>query len=47
MTEAAIIRARIAELSKMIADLQASLRILEIEKQLVALHHAKIGATVQ
>jgi hypothetical protein len=47
MTEATIIRARIAELTKMLADLQARLRIMEIEKQLFALQQAKEGATIQ
>ena len=31
----------------MLADLQARLRIIEIEKQLVAMLQAKEGATIQ
>jgi hypothetical protein len=38
MTERAIICARIAELKQMLADLQASLRRLEIEKAMAGLH---------
>ena len=38
MNEAEIIRARIIELKKMIANLQASLRNLEIEKAMAGLH---------
>lgn len=47
MTEAAIIRARIAELTRMLADLQARLRVIETEKQLIAMLQSKAGATIQ
>ena len=38
MTEAQIIRARIAELKKTLAELQAALRKMEIEKAMAGLH---------
>ncbi|UPK03048.1 hypothetical protein [Bradyrhizobium sp. 170] len=45
MTEAETIRARIAELKKKLADLQASLRNLEIEKAMAGLHRETEGGT--
>jgi hypothetical protein len=45
MTEAQIIRARIAELQRMLTALQASLRTLEIEKAMSGLHREIEGAT--
>lgn len=45
MTEDAIIRARIAELTKMLADLQARLRLLQIEKAMFSLHQKREAAT--
>ena len=46
MTEAQIIRARIAELEKMLADLRAALRKLEIGKAITALLNDQITRTI-
>ena len=45
MTEAEIIRARIAELQRMLAALQASLRTLERDKAISAFHRDSIRRT--
>ncbi|UGY16332.1 hypothetical protein [Bradyrhizobium septentrionale] len=47
MTEGEIIRARIAELQRMIAALQAALRIKEIETATAILHRETKGAANQ
>ena len=44
MTEAQIIRARIVELKKLTAELQARLRTLEIEKAMAGLQVETEGA---
>jgi hypothetical protein len=46
MTEAEIIRARIRELQRMLAALQASLRTPERDKAISAFHRAPIKRTI-
>ena len=46
MTEPQIIHARIAELEKMLADLSAVLRNLEIEKAMTALLNHPLTRTI-
>jgi hypothetical protein len=44
MTEQQIITARLAELKRMLAELQASIRRLEIQKALIGFNREKEGA---
>lgn len=44
MTEQEIISQRIAQLKRMLAELQASIRKLEMEKALIGFHREKEGA---